>query len=402
MMHRTLLGLALALMLLAASLTGCTQPATPLPNDAYIWQRQWTPALVSAVQSNADIVSQWRVLAAQADAHGQWLTTTPEWSALAESGRPVIAVFRIDGQLATMDELALSARIADILDTWQRSGVQVAGIEIDHDCATARLPAYAHWLGTLRERLHPQARLSITALPTWLNSAALDGVLAHVDEAVLQVHAVQNPRVGLFDPQIARTWLDQFAARMHKPWRVALPAYGSRVAWDQNGRVVSIESEQAMLVAGMEAHELMADPQTLQDFARQLTQNPPAGLAGIVWFRLPTEQDARAWSPLTWRAVLTQAPIRAQISVQLRGTADPQLFDLVLSNSGVGDGPPPSTLRITGQCVAADGINGYFMERNASGLRFQARQPGLLKPGRQRTVGWLRCEQGKESLHVES
>lgn len=398
MMHRMFFTLLLATCLLP----GCSQPTPALPSDAYIWQRHWTPALVAAVQSSADIVSQWRVLAAQADAGGQWLTTAPDFASLIASGRPVVAVLRIDGQLAGWDEHVLSARVAQVLDIWRRSGVRLAGIEIDHDCATARLPAYAHWLGSVRSLLQNQERLSITGLPTWLQSRDLEAVLAQVDEAVLQVHAVENPRVGLFDPLLAHTWLEQFGARMHKPWRVALPAYGSRVAWDADGRVVSIESERTTLVSGAESHELMADPQTLQDFVRQLTRKPPPGLAGIVWFRLPTQQDSRAWSPVTWRAVLAQAPISPQIDAQLRSTGDPQLFDLVLSNTGVGDGPPPSIIRITGSCAAADGINGYVMVRGTDGLSFQARQPGLLKPGRQRTVGWLRCAKGKESLHVES
>lgn len=400
-MPLSLARLALATLLLTIA-QGCSRPPVVLPNDAYIWQRQWTPALVAAVQSNADIISHWRVLAAQADANGQWQTTAPDWAALKASGKPIIAVIRIDGQLARFDEKVLLQQVESTLQTWRASGVPLAGVEIDHDCATARLPAYAHWLANLRTTLHGNEHLSITALPTWLNSNALDAVLAQVDEAVLQVHAVQNPRVGLFDPQAARTWLDTFAAHMHKPWRVALPAYGSRVAWDRDGRVISIESERAMLVTGMESHELMADPQNLQDFTRQLAADPPQDLAGIVWFRLPTEQDARAWSPATWRAVLTHAPIDPVISAQLRSTNDPQLFDLVLANTGVGDGTPPATIKVSGRCAAADAINGYFMERNADGLVFQAREPGLLRPGRQRPIGWLRCEQGKESLHVES
>lgn len=402
MMHRMLPGLALLIALFCATLSGCSPPAAPLPNDAYIWQRQWTPAVVSAVQSNADIVNQWRVLAAQADAHGQWLSTAPDWSTLATSARPVIAVLRIDGQIADMDESALFAKISATLEAWRQSGVALAGIEIDHDCATARLPAYALWLKRVRGLLKNHERLSITALPTWLQSSAVEAVMEQVDEAVLQVHAVQDPRVGLFDPLLAQSWLEQFSKRMHKPWQVALPAYGSRVAWGRDGQVVSIESERATLVNGIDSHELMADPQVLEDFARRLSHNPPAGLAGIVWFRLPTAQDARAWSPETWRAVLTQAPLSVQISAQLRNTSDPQLFDLVLSNTGVGDGSPPSAIRIIGNCAAADGINGYFMQRDSAGWSFQIRQPGLLKSGRQRTIGWLRCEQGKESLHVES
>ncbi len=401
MIFKILPRLALFALLLTLA-QACSRPPVALPNDAYIWQRQWTPMLISAVQANTDIVRRWRVLAAQADANGRWQNTAPDWATLAQSGRPVIAVVRIDGQLAKFDEQVLRQQVEAVIGTWRASGVALAGIEIDHDCATARLPAYAHFLARLRGFLHGQERLSITALPTWLNSGALDSVLAQVDEAVLQVHAVQNPRAGLFDPQQARAWLDAFSSHMHTPWRVALPAYGSRVAWDRDGRVVSIESERSMLVTGMEAHELMADPHVLQDFTRQLAADPPAGLAGIVWFRLPTEQDARAWSLATWRAVLTQSPVDPVIAAQLRSTDDPQLFDLVLANTGVGDGTPPATVRVTGRCAAADGINGYFMQRDADGVSFQAREPGLLKPGGQRPIGWLRCAQGKESLHVES
>ncbi|QKZ02383.1 hypothetical protein [Pseudomonas eucalypticola] len=50
-MPLSLVRLALATLLLTIA-QGCSRPPVVLPNDAYIWQRQWTPALVAAVQSN--------------------------------------------------------------------------------------------------------------------------------------------------------------------------------------------------------------------------------------------------------------------------------------------------------------------------------------------------------------
>ena len=56
------------LLLLAA----CERNAPPLPNDAYVWQRRWTPALNHALADSADMLRAWRVLAAELRADGAW------------------------------------------------------------------------------------------------------------------------------------------------------------------------------------------------------------------------------------------------------------------------------------------------------------------------------------------
>jgi len=383
-------------------LAGCTEHHRALPNDAYIWQRQWTPALVAAVRGNAALVSQWRVLAAQVDVQGHWLNITPDWAALAATGRPVIAVVRIEGQLAQWDERALLAGVQNVLMQWRGHGLTLAGVEIDHDCATSRLPGYAHFLGALHAIKRANERLSITALPTWLNSADLDTVLAQVDEAVLQVHAVQSPRAGLFDPNKARVWMADFAHRIHKPWRVALPAYGSRVSWDEQGAIANIESEQPSLVSGADASELFAEPQTVQRFVTTLEADAPRNLIGIAWFRLPTDDDTRAWSMASWHAVLARIPLKVSLQAQVRTTHDAQLHDLLLLNTGTADVPLPALLRVDTVCDLADGINGYTLQRTAQGLFLQRNQTGLLRAGRQLNIGWLRCGQGGITLHIGS
>jgi hypothetical protein len=43
--------------------------------------------------------------------------------------------------------------MAALAASWRRQGVRVTGIEIDHDCATAGLPAYLDWLEQARAGL---------------------------------------------------------------------------------------------------------------------------------------------------------------------------------------------------------------------------------------------------------
>ncbi|MBD8879223.1 DUF3142 domain-containing protein [Rhodanobacter sp. 7MK24] len=385
-MHR------LAWLLLAACVAACSGKPTPLANDAYVWQRQWTPALVRALSDDGRSVREWRVLAGEMDAQGQWRLFAPDWRALAASGKPVVAVVRIEGQLQHWDEATLLADVRAVLALWRQQKIAFAGVEIDHDCATSRLAAYAHFLQSLHPSLLPREKLSITALPTWMGSPGLDKLLAQADETVLQVHAVQSPRAGLFDPAVARAWLDAFARHTRKPWRVALPAYGTRVSWDQDGRVVAIESERPMLLGDQRSNELFADPQTMQRFVASLEQDAPDHLAGIVWFRLPTGDDVRAWSEASWQAVLARAPLRASLAVVAVATDDPRRYDVLLRNEGDADLPLPPSIRVDGGCMAADGINGYGLQHDGRGQSLLRTRMGVLHAGRQLTVGWLRCE----------
>lgn len=374
-----------------ALLAGCAGKPVSLSNDAYIWQRQWTPALVEAVAGDEPSLRAWRVLAAEMDGQGQWRVFRPDWRTLAASKKPVIAVVRIEGQLRQWDETSLLADVQAVLVQWRAQGLSFAGIEIDHDCATSQLPQYAHFLQALRPALSHHERLSVTALPTWLDSSDLNAVLAQADEAVLQVHAVQSPRAGLFNPDRARAWLTDFAKHTNKPWRVAMPAYGTRVSWDDQGRVSAIESERPTLIGGDGASELIVDPRIMQTFVSTLETDAPRGLAGIVWFRLPTSDDERAWSEASWHAVLARVPLQAKLELMAADTNDPKRYDVRLRNAGSADLPLPALLRIEGACTAADGIRGYRLQNSGAGLYLERSSTGVLRSGRQLTVGWLRC-----------
>lgn len=85
------------------------------------------------------------------------------------------------------------------------------------------------------------------------------------------------------------------------------------LGFDAQGALV--ESEVSQRVAG-QIQELTVAPQQIADFLQQLAQRPLPHLRGIIWFRLPLENDRRAWSMATLRAVIQQQPLLANWQVK--------------------------------------------------------------------------------------
>ncbi|MEN0108045.1 MAG: DUF3142 domain-containing protein, partial [Pseudomonas sp.] len=242
-------------------IAGCeAPPAAVLDQQVYIWQRQWRAEHAQALADSRKDFSTLRVLAAQAHPGEGWITARIDNDLLRQDGRPLIAVIRLDGQLPSLDSAAVSQKIQALVHTWQASGLNLRGVEIDHDCAERRLGAYAVFLQTLRTQVPADLPLSITALPAWLGSPALVQVLQNVDSSVLQVHAVSRPENGLFDPQQALRWAQAYAALSTKPFYLALPAYGVALAGDG-----AVESEAPLPQGGRRREVPVFQRHPLQD-----------------------------------------------------------------------------------------------------------------------------------------
>src|SRR5260370_42096503 len=112
---------------------GAGAPRRALPEDAYIWQRKWTPALRVALKQSSDLVHAWRVLAAYSDEGSHLRPVAVDWKALKSSGRPVIAVVRINGQLTHYNDDQMIDDLDGLLSRWRQMGAPIAGLEIDHD-----------------------------------------------------------------------------------------------------------------------------------------------------------------------------------------------------------------------------------------------------------------------------
>jgi hypothetical protein len=393
---RLLAAMLLCVIGLSASTPQSRALPEALPHDAYVWQRAWTPQVVAAVRRSSDIVRAWRVLVAEADRSGNWTTVAVSWNDVLASRRPVIAVIRIDGRLDESRIPALLDRIASRIE----GTAGLAGVEIDYDCPTSKLAAYARFLAELRSRLAPSLALSITALPTWMNSGQLERLAGPVDEVVLQVHAVDEPRRGLFDPARAELWVREFGRRIHRPFRVALPAYDVRVNWRADGRFASVEGEVPLLAAAVDSELLGAAPEVVLRFLQSLQRSAPEGLIGVAWFRLPTDADTRAWSLPTWRAVLQGALPSTQVSAGLVPTERPDLWTVTLSNDGVVDASLPQQVRLGAACEMADGANGFRLTGATQPLVLEATGGGRLRAHRQRIIGWARCTAPRRDLDV--
>lgn len=344
--------------------------APVLTHEAYVWQRAWTGAVRAAVAEAAPELTGLRVLALEVEPGDTAEERRDVWpavdgSALAAARRPVTAVVRIGGArpIAELDLQPLWRRI----ETWRSSGVEVIGVEIDHDCATAALPDYARWLRAWHTP--PELRRSITALPTWAESPALATVAAQVDELVIQVHAVRAPE--LFDSRRARAWLEDFAATVgDRPVRVALPTYRVEVGGEP----------------------LVADPADVAAFMDRLRRAPVANVRGVAWFRLPVAGDKSAWPNATLQAVIGARELTPDVRLSLveRG---PELYDIVLENRGTTADSWPD-VRLAGDLVALDLTAGYVAEfadtrPDRTTRRFVAPRR-ILRAGDDAIVGWVR------------
>jgi hypothetical protein len=390
----------LSVLLVAVLLNGCEQQdASPLDQQVYVWQRQWTPAHDAALRDSRADFSTLRVLALQAFPQAGWRRARIDAALLKRDGRPLIAVIRLDGQLQSLDQDEVTTQIQQLLSDWQAQGLTLSGVEIDHDAGNARLPAYRDFLMHLRAVLPPTLPLSITALPAWLDSPELPALLSTVDSSVLQVHAVSDPRRGLFDPDQARKWAKGWGRVTTKPFYLALPAYGVALLPGTIGAPV-VESE-VPVARGGKRRELLADPLQLRTLAMDLRADPPAHLAGLIWFRLPLAGDRRAWSLTTLGAVARADTLDSRLSVKL--SAQDGLYDISVSNQGNLDSPWPKrvTLAVQG-CDGADALAGYALQQSPDLLTFTRLNDGRIAAGGQRAIGWARCtkiDQGGSNVH---
>ncbi|MCU0117181.1 DUF3142 domain-containing protein [Pseudomonas sp. B2M1-30] len=370
-------------------LSACEQrEVTRLDQQLYVWQRQWTPAHEPALRDSRADFSTLRVLALQAFPQAGWSRARIDPPLLKSDGRPLIAVIRLDGQLKTLDQDQVSGQILQLIADWQGQGLTLAGVEIDHDAGNARLPDYAAFLTHLRSALPATLPLSITALPAWLDSPQLPALLATVDSSVLQVHAVSDPRRGLFDPQQAQRWARAWGRISEKPFYLALPAYGVALLPDAGGAPL-VESE-VTLERGGQRRELLADPQQLSRLAQELRDDRPAHLAGLIWFRLPLANDRRAWSLTTLRAVARGDALSGPLTVAF--SEHEGLHDIRLENPGNLDQPWPARVTLKARsCDGADALAGYSLQQSPDLLTFTRLRDGRLPAGGQRAIGWARC-----------
>jgi hypothetical protein len=278
-------------------------------------------------------------------------------------------------------------------------------LQVDFDCATAKLAGYQSWVELLRERVAP-VPVAITVLPTWMDDPAFRPLVEAAGQYVLQVHSLERPRsleseLTLMNPSAARSAVAK-ASRLGVPFRVALPTYGYTVAFDGQGRFLGLSAEGSARnwPAGARLREVRANPLEIAPLVRDWSTNRPAALAGIIWYRLPTVVDNFNWRWPTLNAMVGARIPRKSVRVDTH-RVESGLVEISLVNNGeldISSRLAVQTRWSGARLIAGDGLRGFELaDREASSVLFTTgSRPHRLPAGEQEIIGWLRLSADRE------
>ncbi|MFY9821992.1 MAG: DUF3142 domain-containing protein [Thermoanaerobaculia bacterium] len=382
----------LVLPILGLSLAACHEepPAHgPLRQEAYVWQREWSPAVQESIGQAKDLAGL-VVLAAEVDLRPQApsvIRVPLDAATLKGYGRPVGAALRVHafpGRFVDDPKMVLYLRnlVRDIAAEARTNGLALSEIQMDYDCPVSRLDDYRALLVSLRQSATP-VPLTLTALPVWIRQhRAFRKLLEAVDGYVLQVHSLEPPEspakpIVLTDPRSARGWVDE-AARFGRPFRLALPTYGYQVAFDAKGKLIGLLAEGPLVTFrdGIIVRSASSDPAAMAGLVRGWTEKRPKELTGILWYRLPVAGDRNNWTWPTLRSVMAGQAPRPGLRAETR-KPEPGLVEIDLVNAGSAEIPWPPAVQVRWQddtLIAADALAGYALRREDA--REQAEERG--------------------------
>lgn len=380
--------------------------------EIYVWQRQQGPEVWAALDTAKSLADGFNVLAAEvAWSSGKPVVSrfAPDYARLGKLGKPVGLSLRVGtfpGPFAAdhANTKTLTALATSLLAEARAAGLEASELQIDFDCAEAKLAGYRVWLGALRPAVG-KTPLVFTALPVWLGHEADFAALARAaDGFVLQVHSLEKPTapavpVTLCDPARALAWAAQ-AGRVGVPFRVALPTYGYRVAFDAAGKFFALAAEGPAPAwpAGTQVRVARADAVVMARLAQTLAAAPPPNCTGVIWFRLPVEGDRLNWDMVTLATILRGETPAAKMTVAVEWP-EPGLAEIVAVNTGTTSELPPArvTLRwpAAEKLLTSDGLGGFRLEASPGQAQMNAVAATLppdafLAPGQKRKIAWLR------------
>jgi Protein of unknown function (DUF3142) len=171
--------------------------ARPLPQRGYIWQREWTPAVIDALREAKRRMNGVVLLGAEINFGGkspEIVKASIDWDAVQQETQHCSLALRVAPFAGPFRADDAPARVIvdvakELLDNARTHDVKIEDFQFDFDCAQKNLGVYRTWLLMLRSIVHP-VRFMITALPAWLEDANFLPLVRETDGYVLQVHSV--------------------------------------------------------------------------------------------------------------------------------------------------------------------------------------------------------------------
>jgi len=388
--------------------------AGALTNEVYVWQRAWTGPVREAVTTHATNFASLVVLAAEVtwrDKKPEVMHAAVDYPTLAKTRTPIGMALRIgpySGPFTNNDVTitALAELAASLVAEARAHQVEPRELQIDFDCAAAKLDGYRIWVQTIQRKVFP-VPVTITALPNWLNTVAFSALAHTASNYVLQVHSLSRPKdlntpFTLCDLHAAQQAVEQ-ANRIGVPFRVALPTYGYVLAFDRHGKFfdLSAEGPRKNWPTDAQLREVRSDPVELSALIQAWTTNRPANMRGVIWYRLPVAVDNLNWRWPTLGAMLAARVPRESLRTSVR-RVEPGLVEISLVNQGDLDISSRLALEVhwsDARLVAGDGLRDFELAApTAPAARFTTKPEFRRLPaGEERVVGWLRFDKDCEA-----
>lgn len=154
-------------------------------------------------------------------------------------------------EFGRVDEKELSAAFVETFradsERAVREGARVAGLQIDFDVPTRLLVRYARVLRETRFALPAGVKLSVTGLPTWMESKELKGLLGEVDFWAPQFYGAEIPAtkdriIPISSPSEVAHGVER-ARELGEPFYAGLAAYGHAIVYDANGQLIELRGD---------------------------------------------------------------------------------------------------------------------------------------------------------------
>jgi len=381
------------------------QVSGPLRQRGYIWQREWTPAVIDSLGEAARRMDGVVILGAEINLAGkktEIVKASIDWEAV--KGRtehcsvalrvaPFAGPFRAeDSPARTIVDVA-----TEILGDARAHQVQIEEFQFDFDSAQKNLRSYRAWLQALRSAIQP-IRFVITVLPAWLDNPEFLPLVREADSYVLQVHSVptSSGSATLCNPHLAHEWVAK-AAKLGLPFSVALPTYRCIAGYGPDGKLLSVamDSVQPSWPPGTRILEFGADADDIAALVDAWKKARPNQLRELIWYRIPIATDTRNWRWVTLSAVMAGHRPEHKLRVLQEG-ANP--IDLAILNEGEADEQFNSNVMATWSgagLTASDALSGWNVrsENDRAVFSTVATHGIRLPPGATRKIGWLRFDQ---------
>ena len=418
-----------AVLCVSAALLGsfsCKRAAVtdspPPPQRAYVWQRDWNPAVTDAIDRSRRDLAGYVILACEIewhDGHPRPVIPAVDWAALRARGIRVSPAIRVMPGPEPIAEDDASARflcetVRQRLAVIRAAGIDPSELQLDFDCPQKKLAGYAKWVRALRRLISPLP-LVITTLPCWLDEPAFPVLARAASGYVLQVHSVSSPlgsgHAMICDPALARAWTTR-ASAIGIPFAISLPTYRMTAGYDPDGHKIGSYSDaiRPSWPPGTTIREFATDLDAMAALVAAWRAHPPAHCSGLLWYRLPVDGDHQncPWPAL--RALTNGHPPTRSCEVRVNGQVpDPQdtlsLADLSVVNTGETDEVNIAGIRVIWSPPAnpalVEPLAGWRITHGDHELTFHpTNRPTRLRLGAICEMGWLRFE-NPARIHVQ-